>query len=355
MEPVVLTLISYDLEVCSDDGRRLQVNVAGAADGYPVFLMHGTPGSRRGPRPRGIVLHRLGVRLVSYDRPGYGRSDRAEGRTVTDAAHDVITIARASGIDEFAVVGRSGGGPHALAVAALHPDRVSSVAVLVSLAPYNAGGLDWFDGMNEHNVREFMAVDDETDPHFDDILQWAEATGRDPQHMIDVLRPDLCEFDHRVVGDVALRRLLLDTYREGLRQGPGGWIDDVLAFRRPWGFELSDIRVRTLLWHGANDHFSPVEHSYWLHGQMTGGPTPAELHIQPGIGHFGAVEVLPDVLSWIVDGVSPVERSAYSSMRRSSAEPQWAGLLTAASAHNGAAPAAARHCSAGDRSGPRRR
>ena len=156
--------------------------------------------------------------------------------------------------------------------------------------------------------------------------------------MIQLLRPDLCEFDHRVVGDVALRRLLLDTYREGLRQGPGGWIDDVVAFRRSWGFELSDIRARTLFWHGANDRFSPVEHSSWLHRQMTGARTPATLHIQPKIGHFGAVEVLPDVLSWIVDGLHSVERSAFSGRTTSVVDrPSRVGALTTASSRNGSA------------------
>jgi len=276
--------------------------------------------------------------LISYDRPGYGRSDRVEGRTVADAAHDVAAIARALRIEDFAVVGRSGGGPHALAVAALYPDLVTSLAVLVSLAPYNAGGLDWFEGMNEHNVREFMAADDHNDSHFQEIRRWAAAVGRDPGHMIQILRPDLCEFDHRVVGDVAMRRLLLDTYREGLRQGPGGWIDDVVAFRRSWGFELSDIRARTLFWHGANDRFSPVEHSHWLHSQMTGARTPATLHIQPKIGHFGAVEALPEVLSWIVDGISTVERSSFSSMATSAdGRPPQVGALTTASSRNGAA------------------
>ena len=248
-------------------------------------------------------------------------------------------IARALRIEDFAVVGRSGGGPHALAVAALLPDLVSSVAVLVSLAPHNAGGLDWFASMNEHNVREFMEADDHTEPHFQELRRWAAAAGRDPRHMIQLLRPDLCEFDHRVVGDVALRRQLLDTYREGLHQGPGGWIDDVVAFRRSWGFQLSGIRARTLLWHGANDRFSPVEHSYWLHRQMTGGRTPATLHVQPKIGHFGAVEVLPDVLSWIVDGISSVERSSFSMTSTSGTDrpPAWGGALTTASARGGSA------------------
>ena len=310
--------------------------MAGASDGYPVFLMHGSPGSRRGPRPRGIVLYRLGIKLISYDRPGYGRSDRVEGRTVADAAHDVAAIARALRIENLAVVGRSGGGPHALAVAALYPDLVSSVAVLVSLAPYNAGGLDWYDGMNEHNVREFMAADDETESHFRDLRLWAEAVRGDPQRMIEILLPDLCEFDHRVVGDVALRRLLLQTYEEGLRQGPEGWIDDVLAFRKPWGFDLSGIRARTLLWHGANDRFTPVEHSYWLHRQIARATARAKLHVQPEIGHFGAVEVLPEILSWIIDGISSVERSPFSSVKSSVADlASPAVALMTASSRNG--------------------
>jgi pimeloyl-ACP methyl ester carboxylesterase len=331
-----LTFNSSDFEVQSGDGRRLQVCVTGASDAYPVFLMHGAPGSRRGPRPRGTLLYRLGIKLISYDRPGYGLSDRAEGRMVVDAAHDVAAIVNALRIENFAVVGRSGGGPHALAVAALYPDLVSSVAALVPLAPYDARGLDWYEGMNYHNVREFMAVDTDTDPHFQELKRWAAAASRDPRNMLELLRSDLCKFDHRVVDDVALRRLLLATYKEGLRQGPGGWIDDVVAFRRPWGFELSEIRTRTLLWHGADDRFSPVEHTFWLHGQMTGAPTQATLHIEPEIGHFGAVEVLPDVLSWIVDGVSSVERSAFSRLRRT---PTYLlprpGVLAAATSSNG--------------------
>src|SRR5215469_3490909 len=106
----------------------------GAPKGRPVFLLHGTPGSRRGPRPRASVLYRLGVRLIGYDRPGYGASDRRPGRQVGDAAADVRAIADALGLDRFAVVGRSGGAPHALACAALLSGRVTRVAAMVGLA-----------------------------------------------------------------------------------------------------------------------------------------------------------------------------------------------------------------------------
>jgi pimeloyl-ACP methyl ester carboxylesterase len=87
-------------------GRRLSTQVYGDPDGWPVFLLHGTPGSRKGPHPRAAVLHRLGVRLISFDRPGYGGSDRREGRRVADVADDVLAIAGAYGVERFSVVGR---------------------------------------------------------------------------------------------------------------------------------------------------------------------------------------------------------------------------------------------------------
>src|ERR1700683_2380921 len=140
------------------DGRRLSTQMYGDPDGKPVFLLHGTPGSRLGPHPRPAVLHRLGIQLISFDRPGYGESDRLEGRRVADAAADVQAIADAYGLRKFAIVGRSGGGPHALACAALLPERTTRAAVLVGLAPRGADGLDWFDGMARSNVLEFTAA-----------------------------------------------------------------------------------------------------------------------------------------------------------------------------------------------------
>jgi pimeloyl-ACP methyl ester carboxylesterase len=102
-----------------------------------------------------MVLHGLGVRLITFDRPGYGESDRQEFRQVADVVPDVEAIADALGVEQFAVLGRSGGGPHALACAALLPDRVTRAGILVSLAPWGADGLDWFAGMSDSNIDEF--------------------------------------------------------------------------------------------------------------------------------------------------------------------------------------------------------
>lgn len=283
----------------------MAVEISGAPDGKPVFLLHGTPGSRHGPKPRGIVLYRLGVRLISYDRPGYGGSDRRPGRTVADAAADVAAIADALGIGRFSVVGRSGGGPHALACAARLADRVDRAAVLVGFAPSDAEGLDWYDGMTRSNVEGFGSADTDLTtsrtlaPDLGAvraaIAERADQVKNDPEALIRFLLPELAKPDRRVVDDVAIRRQLVDTYAEALRGGAEGWIDDVLALRRSWGFDLGSVKVPTLLWHGADDMFSPVSHTEWLAARIAD----ARPAVQPGAAHFGAVEVLPKVLAWI--------------------------------------------------------
>ncbi|MGK4582532.1 alpha/beta fold hydrolase [Kitasatospora sp. HPMI-4] len=283
-----------ELLVHTPDGRRLAVDTHGDMQGRPVFLMHGTPGSRVGPLPRASVLYRLGVRLISFDRPGYGDSTRLPGRRVGSAAADVTAIADALGIGGFAVLGRSGGGPHALACAALLPDRVTRVSALVCLAPRHAEGLDWYAGMTEANRRGYSEV--ERGPHrFVDAFQVRSRKIKDdPAALIKGLVPELPPADRSVVSDAGIRRMLLSTYREAFRYGAHGWIDDVLAFTTDWGFKVEDITVPTRLWHGADDQFSPVEHSQWLADHIPG----AELYLEPGAAHFGALRVMAEELKW---------------------------------------------------------
>lgn len=290
-----LEVIVVQMVVSGPDMRDISVEVWGAPTGMPIFLLHGTPGSRRGPRPRTPVLYRLGVRLICYDRPGYGGSGRQPGRTVADAARDVRVIADKLEIDNFGVVGRSGGGPHALACAAVLSERVHSAAILVGLAPSDAKGLDWYDGMTKSNVEDFERADNDTAGVEAAITGLADQVRDDPENLLRHLLPELGGTDLRIVGDVAIRRLLTETYAEALREGAAGWIDDVLALRRPWGFDLSAITAPVLLWHGEQDAFSPVTHAYWLAEQIQ----TAVIKVEKDAAHFGAVEILPSVLAWI--------------------------------------------------------
>ena len=276
------------------DGRTIAVHTTGSPEGRAVFLLHGTPGVGYGPSPRPLVLHRLGIHLIGIDRPGYGDSDRLPGRTVADCAEDVETVADALGLDRFAVVGRSGGAPHALACAALLPHRVTRCVALVSIAPSDAEGLDWYDGMAESNTSAYTRGDNGRQLLAATISVRSREFQADPSRLLAGLRSDMPASDRRVVADPALRRILESTYSEGLRHGPHGWVDDALALRGDWGFDPGDIRVPVLLWHGQEDTFSPVEHSRWLADRIPG----ARMVVEPGTAHFGAIHKMIPMIRW---------------------------------------------------------
>ncbi|MFD5198884.1 alpha/beta fold hydrolase [Streptomyces sp. NPDC058375] len=283
------------------DGRHLMVERMGDPRGRPVFLLHGTPGSRLGPAPRGMVLYQRHTQLIAYDRPGYGGSDRHEGRRIKDVVEDIRAIADALGLERFAVVGRSGGAPHALACAALMPERITRTAALVSLAPRDAAGLDWFDGMAASNVQAYSTAADDPESLAASFIVRSAQIRRDPVRLLDDLRRELTDSDRLVVNDAGIRSMLLRNFSEGLRHSAWGWIDDAIAFCRPWGFDPARITGRVLLWHGVKDVFAPVGHSRWLAGQIPG----ATAVLEPAAAHFDAFPMLPRVLDWLLDEREP--------------------------------------------------
>ena len=197
-----------------------------------------------------------GWRLVGYSRPGYGESSRQPGRTVADAAADVATILDALGHDRFVVLGWSGGGPHALACAALLPDRCAAAATLAGVAPYDGEGLDWTAGMGAENVEEFMlAVThpeqlwDVIEPQAPDL---ANLTGAQVAEMLSGLTDEVDRA--ALTGEFA--EVLAANFRRAVVNGVGGWHDDDLAFARPWGFDLTAITVPVSVWQGAHDLMS---------------------------------------------------------------------------------------------------
>ena len=183
-----------------------------------------------------------------------------------------------------------------LACGALIPDRTTRVAALVGLAPSEAEGLDWFEGMTASNVTDYSAARLGHNAVAERLEHAAARIRADPSQMIAQLYADLTEFDRQIVADIGIRRMLVTNFAEALRFSAAGWIDDVMAFTAPWGFDPSEIVVPTLLWHGADDRFTPARHSHWLGGRIPG----AIAIVDPGRSHFDALDILPRVLAWLV-------------------------------------------------------
>ena len=209
---------------------------------------------------------------------------------------DVAAIADFYGHDEFAVVGRSGGGPHALACAAFLANRVSRAAVLVSLAPREADGLDWFGGMTDSNVDAYAGPAGRLDRVIARLTAIADSVRDDPARLLAMLNGEMTDDDRRVVADAGIRLGLMRAYAEAVRESPYGWIDDVSAFRAEWGFDPAAVSVPVLLWHGERDVFSPASHSRWLGARIPD----AMVVVQSDAAHFDALSVLPDILQWLI-------------------------------------------------------
>lgn len=264
------------------DGRELDVYESGPSDGRVLIYHHGTPGSGVPFHSMVAAAHRFGLRLVTTSRPGYGDSTRHPGRSVADVAADTAAALDAIGADRCLVAGWSGGGPHALACAARLADRVDAALVIAGVAPYPAEGLDWLAQMGEDNIAEFSrAMEGEAvlRPFLDEAReQLLHATGADLVTAMNSLLPavDRALFTGEVGEDMAA------IFHEGLRVGSDGWLDDDLAFVKPWGFSLAEVSVPTALWQGTADLMVPVGHGQWLAERIPG----VVAHIEHGEGHL---------------------------------------------------------------------
>jgi pimeloyl-ACP methyl ester carboxylesterase len=239
-----------------------------------------------------------GIHLLSYDRPGYGGSTAQPGRSVADCTHDVRAIAQALGIDRLAVWGFSGGGPHALACAALLPDLVTAVASLASLAPYGGEGLDYFTGMGQANVDDIRLMLD--DPRAarekgrQDRVDMLTAT---PEEMHEVMASLLSPTDAAAL-TLEVATELVASGHSGLAPGDEGWWEDGVAHMAPWGFSVSDIQTPVQLWHGVDDRFVPFQHGQWLAARIPG----VDAHLSDSDGHLTlAVNRVPEVHAWLLE------------------------------------------------------
>jgi pimeloyl-ACP methyl ester carboxylesterase len=278
-------------------GRRFEIEQSGPDAADSVVIFHtGTPSAGILFEPMVAAGAARGIRHVAYSRPGYANSVRQPGRTVADCAVDVSAIADKLGIDRFLTVGWSGGGPHALACAALLGDRVSAAATLASIAPRDADGLDWFAGMGEENLQEFGAAES------GQLIQF-----------LDHMAPDFARVSpaqiHQAFGDLVspvdvasltgeFAQYLSDALRLAVSRGIWGWLDDDLAILHDWGFSLDAIARPVTIWQGGQDRMVPFDHGRWLAAHVAGAKAqllPDEGHLSLTVGSYD--RVLDDLLA----------------------------------------------------------
>lgn len=287
-------MLDQSVEVAG--GRRLAFRDHGPASGVPMFSLHGTPGSRLVFDPWIDDARRKGIRLLSYDRPGYGGSTAQRGRSVGDVAKDVVALADHLGLDRFAVWGYSGGGAPALACAALLPKRVVGASSLAGLAPYPAEGLDWIGNVGEMNAADFRlmlsdqkAWETKSKADREELMRLTSAT------LVDAFASLLSPVDQAATSD-EWASFLVRQMKEGLAPGDQGILDDNLSLVKPWGFRAEDIRVPVQIWHGGEDRFVPFTHGEWLAARIPD----VDAHLDRSAGHTSIVlNAVPHVLSWL--------------------------------------------------------
>jgi pimeloyl-ACP methyl ester carboxylesterase len=285
-------------EVATPDGRTLAVLEAGAPDGPLVVAHHGTPGAGLLFRTELESAKRLGLRLIAYDRPGYGGSTPHPGRTVADAAGDVAAILDALGAERFATYGTSGGGPHALACAAGLVDRCAAAATIAGVGEYDAPDLDFLDGMGEGNQEEFGFALAGREPLAAFLeTETAGLKAATAEQLAEAMGPHLSDVDAAALtGELA--EFLFGGFMRGLGPGVDGWLDDDLAFVAPWGFDPAAIRVPVLVWQGREDLMVPAAHGRWLRERIPGadgGELAGEGHLTLFANRVG------DVHAWLAE------------------------------------------------------
>ena len=279
------------------DGRHLDLYERGPRDGAVLLFHHGTPGSCLPFHAVEQAAHRLGLRLVTTSRPGYGDSTRFPQRRVVDVVADTRAVLDAVGAERCYVAGWSGGGPHALACGARLAGRVDAVLVMAGVAPYQAEGLNFLAGMGEDNVIEFgKALEGEAAlrPWLEEQAgQLRQVTAGDLVSALGSLLPAV----DRALLTAKLGEDFAANIREGLRVGVDGWLDDDLAFTEPWGFDLSEIAVPTVIWQGSDDLMVPFAHGQWLAARIPG----VVVHLEQGEGHLSiAVGAIDQILQELV-------------------------------------------------------
>lgn len=284
--------------VTLSDGRKLELQIAGNPQSSAIVFHHGTPGATNTWTSWLTEVERLGGFAFSYSRPGYGQSDRHEGRTVIANAKDIAEVLAVLGITKTVAIGWSGGGPHCLADTTL-PQNVAAIS-LAGVGAYGESDLDFLEGMGEENHVEFGAALEGPKA----IEEWMQKYSPE---MASVTEDQIIEAFGGLIGE-ADKKALMDgsanemaaSCRKSLEVSYHGWMDDDLAFVQDWGFDITKIDKPVELWQGNDDFMVPHAHGYWLESKI---PT-AKLNFVTGEGHIslgqnGRAEILRNAMGYL--------------------------------------------------------
>jgi pimeloyl-ACP methyl ester carboxylesterase len=278
------------------DGRRLGYAEYGEPGGEPFFYFHGHPGSRLEGRFADKAAAAAGLRVIAFDRPGYGLSDFQPGRALTDWPADVAEAADQLRISRFSVAGVSGGGPYALACAWRMPERVIRAAVISGVGPYQVPGITR--GMRWQNQVGFRLGS--RWPALARALMRSmrrSITSR-PERTIEALARTMSPPDAKIVRRPEVRDVLIADFTEAFRNGSDGAAWEVVLLGRPWGFSLGEVEPEVHLWQGEDDTLVPP-----AMGRYQAEHIPhCRARILPGEGHLLVIDHMPDLIQALLAG-----------------------------------------------------
>jgi pimeloyl-ACP methyl ester carboxylesterase len=261
------------------DGRTIAWKEYGPGDGTPVLAFQGTPGSRYNRHAHEDVYDRLSVRLLVFDRPGYGASTRLPERGIAVVADDAAQLLDHLGLDAVHTAGGSGGGPHVLAFAANHPERVRAVTVVVGGTPLEEADLA---GLIQINRDAWYAAHEGWQALHDLLAPLRDEVLADPLAGFKAMMEAAPPSDKAVMEDPDWQRVLVESVTEAFRPGPEGWVDEGMALTLDWDFDVGDVRCSVTWWHGENDANAPIAPVRRLIERMRG----VELEVWTDAGHL---------------------------------------------------------------------
>lgn len=276
------------------DGRTLAWHEYGPADGRPLLRFQGTPSSRFSRHPQEEAYERLGVRVIVFDRPGYGASTRLPGRGISVVADDASQLLDHLELGVVHAIGGSGGGPHVLAFAANHPERVRAASVVVGATPLEEEDLG---GLIQINRDAWYAAHEGWQALYDLLAPHREKVLADPLAGFKAVMDAAPASDKAVMEDPAWQRVLVEDITEAFRPGVEGWVDEGMALIHDWDFDPADVRCSVTWWHGEHDANAPIAAVRRLLSGMSG----VDLRVWADAGHLESYhrhdEILGELLA----------------------------------------------------------